>query len=120
VKRLAAIVLLCGCGDSTTTQRTETFVHVQGNLLAGEGVEVVIDGVEIRSAGSMTLEMRTRTVDGERVEDLRTLGGLAFEIRDGEFRLGGRGFGPVVQGDVVLVDDEHVAVNGVTRGDVAR
>ena len=74
-----------------------------------EWVEKKEDRTERTKTGSFSSTNRSIVV---RVNDRKV------EIRSGEFLIGGTSFGPVEEGDQVLVNGEGVFVNGEFKGEL--
>ena len=123
MKRSVALLALCSsftaCGAHGHDRQpdSERYMFLEGDVHAGEGAEITINGVEIRSTGKMYLELHTRVKNGEELVSVRTLGGQDFAVEGGEFYLSSKSYGQVMEGDIVFVDDTSVYVNDRKVGD---
>jgi hypothetical protein len=123
-----AAVLVAG-GACIFSPGVETHTVILKESGPAYGFTFLIDKVEIKVDPPLRYEWVEKKED--RTEKTKTdsfsssnrsivvrINGLKVEIRDGEFHIGGKSYGPVEAGDRVLVNGDGVFVNEEHKGDL--
>jgi len=117
-RRLAAtaLLLLAACGERPAPYSGASYTHVDSQ----GGGDLTIDGVAVELDGSVhfVYELRSSTADG--TQKSMTVNDLPFGLREGEFFIGGRTYGPADPGQTVRITAEGVTVDGEARGPLPR